>query len=395
MVKTDYCDFRRIYDSVDRPNALQKKFYSTIKRYWSQNKRVTNKISHRNFDNFYNQNVHIDRLIFDGTKPLTSNGEYGIIYKTHYLPWAKQWKGRLTRKKYEQLTAKRTYESKFKNGILTSVFSKFEKVNHRELPIFKPVPLSDVVPGLNKVKRGEKIENAFILLAVFNYHGEGTHENHGVSAFMHKKTLFCFNAHGEASRPSDINIWYHLKNIYKCNKVVVYNGWNFQSIERNTQGACVGYAVNFGSLMYRYILMKHVFGEKVPGIPTNRQKFNEFVFNLFKNSKGVFGQIYNVANPSKSSKTIFHNLTHQKRVLQSKRYINDANKLASNLSKLTLKNTRQNKGASKTKRQLDNDIFKIRNNKLKKIKRTKSRINYMNVNRVPPTRNFRNNMNTN
>jgi len=395
MVKTDYCDFRRIYDSVDRPNALQKKFYSTIKRYWSQNKRIRNTISHRNFDNFHNKNVHIDRLIFDGTKPLTANGKYGIIYKTHYLPWAKKWKGRLTRKKYESLTAKRTYESKFKNGILTSIFSKFEKVNNRNLPIYKPVPSNDIVPGLYKVKRGDKIENVFILLAIFNYHGEGTHENHGISAFMHKKTLFCFNAHGEASRPSDINIWYYLKNLYKCNKVVVYNGWNFQSPERNTQGACVGYAVNFGSLMYKYILMKHIFGETVPDIPTNNQKFNEFVFNLFKNSKGVFGQIYNVTRPLKSSQTIHHNLTHQKRVLQSKRYINDPNKLALSLSKLKLNNTRQNEVASTKKRRHDNGVFKIRNNNKKKLKSTTSRNNNMNVNLVRPTRTFRNNMNLN
>lgn len=137
--------------------------------------------------------------------------------------------------------------------------------------------------GKNAVALGRVPENVMIVVFVSNYTPDaGLHNNHAIAAFKHGTTLFCFNPWGEeylqASVPDDL-IWERLRAVYKCNRVVVYTGSNFQ--KNNTVGACVGLSVDFGAYMYNHLFRHGAFNMFMD--------YNAFVQQLFNTYIGAFG----------------------------------------------------------------------------------------------------------
>ena len=330
MVRTDLCDYGFLYDTLGKPDRLKKRFYMLMRKYWGQYSAFSSKIPKQLFDNWFESTVFIDKLAFVGPKPLDTpynKGTGHIIHTTNRIAWNKKAKGRLTKKKHELELSKKSVQAKFKNGVLTALWNDRLGLDEgpdkprKILEIYKPVHPNTVIPALHKIKQRQPVPNACILLAMYNYDTSGMHTGHAMGAFKHYDTLYCFNAWGELSKPSDHLIWDKIKRMYKCTKKIVYTGWSFQLSERNNKGACVGYTSNFCSLMYVYILIYNLHktqGITLPPIPTTQQEFNQFVMQLFNNFKGVFGLKYNMTQPLKSSRIIFHNLKHEKRILQKR-----------------------------------------------------------------------------
>lgn len=136
--------------------------------------------------------------------------------------------------------------------------------------------------GINSIRTlGVIPENVMIVVFVSNYLTAGTHRNHALAAFKHGDVLFCFNPWGEAylgQNVPDNLIWETLRKEYRCATKVVYTGPNFQA--QNTQGACLGLSVDFGTYMYNHLFLTGLQG---------RSRFNALVPRLFDKYVGAFG----------------------------------------------------------------------------------------------------------
>ena len=323
--KLDYCDFRYLYDPLNQKNRLKDRFYKTMRRYWRENSFFTHTLHMQDFDAFFKSNVFIDRLLFKSLTPMdTSDQKRGIGYMvpTNYVAEKKA----STRKKYEKELQKKARFTKFKNGVVYAVYNQaFRGKEDEILNVYKPILPKDVIPGLDKLKRRQRVDNVCILIVVHDYiQGEDTvHSSHMISAFKHYDTLYCFNPWGKNSPKTDRLIWINLKRRYGCKNIVTYTGWDFQQPGRDDKGTCAGFSTNFGALMYIYILLFNIWmtkGIKLPEIPkTDGPHFNAFVEKLFKDFRAVFGQAYMHQNPLKSARIIYHNTKQKKRILKPRR----------------------------------------------------------------------------
>ena len=323
--KLDYCDFRVLYDPLNQKDRLKDRFYKTMKRHWKENPFLTHTLKMEDFDTFFKSNVFIDRLLFKGLIPMdTSNKKMGIAYMvpTNYVPEKKA----STRKKYEKEKQKKSRLTKFKNGVVYAVYNQaFYGKDEDILNVYKPILPKDVIPGLDKLKRKQRVDNVCIMIGVHDYMQDVNtiHDNHMISAFKHHDTLYCFNAWGKHSPKTDNLIWINIKRRYGCKNIVTYTGWNFQQSDRDDKGTCTGFSTNFGALMYIYILLFNLWmtkGVQLPEIPkTEGPRFNAFVEKLFKNFRAVFGQAYMNQNPIKSARIIYHNMKQKKRILKPRR----------------------------------------------------------------------------
>lgn len=158
--------------------------------------------------------------------------------------------------------------------------------------------------GLNVAAANNK--NVFALVAVTNYlpPDQNLHKNHAISAFRHNDILFCFNPWGEeyiyTNKRSgnvlpDHHVWEYLRKRYRCHTAFVYTGDNFQ--QTNTKGACVGFASEFGSHMFNFMLHQRLFKFDAPktfyhheqiGSLIYSAQYNAFVVSLFERFKGAF-----------------------------------------------------------------------------------------------------------
>jgi len=138
--------------------------------------------------------------------------------------------------------------------------------------------------GINSIRtRGVIPTNAMVVVFVSDYLHTGVHRNHALAAFKHDNVLFCFNPWGEAyvgqNVPDDI-IWETLRKEYRCPMKVVYTGPNFQA--QNTNGACLGLSVDFGSYMYNHLF-------RTEGTLKGVSRYNTLVPQLFETYVGAFG----------------------------------------------------------------------------------------------------------
>ena len=141
-------------------------------------------------------------------------------------------------------------------------------------------------------------ENVLILIGVRNYQRNASiHNGHALSAFRNGDTLYCFNPWGETylfESVADNLVWEYLRKQYKCKHAVVYTGPDFQKL--NTVGACVGFAFEFGSHMYNYILMNQLKPSPYIQFRITESKnnfftsadYNEFIVQLFERFVGSF-----------------------------------------------------------------------------------------------------------
>jgi len=155
--------------------------------------------------------------------------------------------------------------------------------------------------GLNVAKT----KDILMLVGVTNYlppDQHSPHKNHAISAFRHNGILFCFNPWGETyittnQRSSrvlpDNHIWERLRKQYQCHTAFVYTGHNFQ--QANSDGACVGFASEFGSHMYNFMLHQRLKASKMVFYPHEQigyivysKEYNAFVTSLFERFKGSF-----------------------------------------------------------------------------------------------------------
>ena len=192
--------------------------------------------------------------------------------------------------------------------------------------------------------------HVMIAVGVTNYLLDETansvHNGHMICAFKHMNILYCFNPWGEAyklrylSLPDEA-IWERLRILYKCEKSIVYTGYNFQ--QQDPKGACVGFGYNFGTHMYSYILswrftklfkpnnMLRLKYQSIPDIQKvnlvnnfksqefpnmyHSVRFNHFVVDLFKAYTGTFGGgEFDFSKPYNSAMLIYKNLTQRANV---------------------------------------------------------------------------------
>jgi hypothetical protein len=157
--------------------------------------------------------------------------------------------------------------------------------------------------GLNVVAANN--QNVFALVGVTNYlpPDKNLHKNHAISAFRHNNVLFCFNPWGEqyiyenkrsGNVLPDNHIWEYLRKRYRCHTAFVYTGDNFQ--QSNTKGACVGFASEFGSHVFNFMLHQRLFKfdnrtfyhhEQI-GRLIYSAEYNAFVVSLFERFQGAF-----------------------------------------------------------------------------------------------------------
>lgn len=165
--------------------------------------------------------------------------------------------------------------------------------------------------GINAIESFDIIPNhVFALIYVSGYDvPNGLHDAHAISAFVRNRVLYCFNPWGSkyilhnqrtGKVLADDHIWKYLVERYKCNAALVYTGKDFQ--EFNTKGACGGFASDFGTHMYNYVLqssedlrshtgVSDVFFQitESRGVLHHSKDFNLFVQNLFQTFVGSFG----------------------------------------------------------------------------------------------------------
>tara|TARA_Y100000816_G_scaffold284325_1_gene262334 strand:- start:384 stop:1658 length:1275 start_codon:yes stop_codon:yes gene_type:complete len=209
-----------------------------------------------------------------------------------------------------------------KRGILYSRFNEsvtFKNHNITSRKIHQPM-FSDI----------NNTSNGLILCAVFGYNKNlnpgGIHGNHAIAAFKHYDTLYCFNPWGAAVFNSgnflpDFKIWNTLQKMYKCSRSIVYNGFNFQSYGLDSSGACVGFATDWGTLMYSELYMWQIYtnvlkmqknyvkykswpgsqGENLTSCCLQSYistQYNQFVEYLFNTYTSLFSGKYNFYRPS-------------------------------------------------------------------------------------------------
>ena len=102
------------------------------------------------------------------------------------------------------------------------------------------------------VKSKDK-EFVMILIGVIGYGDSGPDTNHAMCAFKLRDIMYCFNPHGAESVNTD-EIWRDLGREYRCNKLFINSGMNFQTMD--SQGVCVGLSTNFGCAMYIDIILR-------------------------------------------------------------------------------------------------------------------------------------------
>jgi len=361
MPITDQCEYHRLYDTIANPTRLRSK----IKRTLLTIMKGGGYSNTDGFENFFKQTVRIDLHNFKKFKPATFVS-IGMVHQRDRFTEVTTKENYNRRKKNQELYAK------FQNGIFKS-YMIYSKINDVNVPLWKPVHPNQIIPGLYELQQQKTVNNICILIGESNYStNDDLHAAHALCAFKHYDVLFCFNPWGEASLQSDYLIWNRLKKKYKCKRLVVYKGWNFQAVGRNDVGACFGYASNFGTMMYAYIMLYNLYarqGVRWMPLPTNIDEFNKFVLNMFKYNKLVFGKKYNQNAPLRSTHDIFHNLTHTPRLTMQKKN----RRPSSNRNPITSTSTMK-----RTVSTVSNNIINMRRKRMKRI--GSNRVTNMDIN---------------
>lgn len=97
----------------------------------------------------------------------------------------------------------------------------------------------------DKLKGSATKEKVAILIGIIGYlpGANIVHGNHSVAAFKWGNTLYCFDPWGKDRKRKADDIFYFINSFTKCDKVVVYNGVNLQTMD--STGVCVGLSSNF------------------------------------------------------------------------------------------------------------------------------------------------------
>ena len=154
----------------------------------------------------------------------------------------------------------------------------------------------------------------------------GVHGAHAIGAFKLNNVLYAFNSWGEAYITTDRRtsrvlpdnaVWDYLRRKYRCSTVMVYTGKNFQAA--NSDGVCVGFANDFGTYMYTYLMLSTGFPGFFPAIPgpetvyerignmVYSKKYNAFVEHIISAYRGGFKTNLGAACPM-SLKSMFNRL---------------------------------------------------------------------------------------
>lgn len=154
----------------------------------------------------------------------------------------------------------------------------------------------------------------------------GVHGAHAIGAFKLNNVLYAFNSWGEAYITTDRRtsrvlpdnaVWDYLRRKYRCSTVMVYTGKNFQA--ENSDGVCVGFANDFGTYMYTYLMLSTGFPGHFPEIPgpetvyerignmVYSKEYNAFVEHVVSAYRGGFKTSLGAACPV-SLKSMFNRL---------------------------------------------------------------------------------------
>ena len=147
---------------------------------------------------------------------------------------------------------------------------------------FKDGKLVTTVNGLN-VNRAYHFDSdpVGIIISVDKYSNSGQHIGHAISAVKYGKTLFAFNAWGRYGYDFDSTIFKTVADMYRCTKVIRYEGPNLQA--KNRVGVCVAFASNYVAEMFLKIA-----ANKFPKT-ISKSKFNEFVNTVLRERGVCFG----------------------------------------------------------------------------------------------------------